>query len=106
MTTPLLDTRGNMSPKGAAELAATIRNFWLAQGFEGIETRVELEQISSISRHGVWVVRSNMCNGRPPRQKSERSKPSLADIIAAHPVKRIPMGVRTQDEWISVVRPS
>ena len=70
-TTPLLDTRGNMSPKGAAELAGTIRNYWIAQGFEGIETRVELEQISSISRHGVWVVRSNMCNGVPPRNARE-----------------------------------
>lgn len=69
--TPLLDIRGNMSPKGAAELAATIHNFWLAQGYEGIETRVELEQISSISRHGVWVVRSNMRNGVPPRWKMQ-----------------------------------
>ena len=83
MSTPLLDTRGNMSPKGASELAATIRNFWLAQGYEGIETRIELEQISSISRHGVWVVRSNMRNGVPPRWKRDVSPVrQIQDLIS------------------------
>ncbi len=64
---PLLDNRGNMTPKGAADLAHTIREFWLAKGHEGIETWVETQQTSP--KQLVHVVRSNMRNGMPPRWK-------------------------------------
>ena len=70
--TPLLDNRGNMSPIGAADLAASIRAFWLAKGYEGIETRVEMAY--DRGKHSYWVVRSNMRNGIPPRWKIDMQK--------------------------------
>lgn len=65
--TLLFDNRESMSPKGAAELAHTIADYWIALGYEGIETWVEIQQTSP--KQLVHVVRSNMRNGVPPRCK-------------------------------------
>lgn len=60
-----------LTPRGAQALADRIRNFWLAQGYSGIQTWVE--QIPGIMYgQTCYIVRTNMVRGVPPGGKTEK----------------------------------
>lgn len=53
-----------LSSVTAQQLADRIRDFWIAQGFHGIRTRIEP---SALDHCTIWVVRSNIVRGFPPK---------------------------------------
>lgn len=65
----------NLTQDGARELAARLDAYWHARGATHVKHRVEPKQLTTRdaqklwgnSRAAIYVVRSNLVNGSPPR---------------------------------------
>jgi hypothetical protein len=55
-----------LSEAGAWALAARLRDHWHEQGYE-IEAWVEAVRTESKENRHIWVVRTNLVGGLPPR---------------------------------------
>jgi len=59
--------RDRISFSGANMLAVEIANWWRERGHPGIQTWVEPIPLRFAVDRPVYMVRSNMVNGKPPR---------------------------------------
>jgi hypothetical protein len=59
----------NLSRNGAIAMAARLQNFWLEQGATNVRHWVEHVRGNRANRGGpgIYVVRSNLVSGNPPR---------------------------------------
>lgn len=56
---------------GAFRLAATIRAYWVSEGFP--EPKVRVEQISTNNKDAYYVVRSDMVGGMPAGKRGKKA---------------------------------
>lgn len=64
------DTSDNLSRSGAAALAARLDAYWHAKGAVSVRHWVEPAALAKATRAAVWVVRSNLVRGQPPRRRA------------------------------------
>jgi len=64
------DSGDGLTEEGAKRLASHMKNFWKRRGYS-IETRLE-QTPGKDPNHKVWVIRSNMLAGFPPKQHGNR----------------------------------
>lgn len=71
MTLRPIAVTDNLKEFGAYQLAATIRAYWLSEGFP--EPKVRVEQISTNNKDAYYVVRSDMVGGMPAGKRSKKA---------------------------------
>jgi hypothetical protein len=56
-----------LTREGAQRLAADIENYWVGRGYRGLQMEVAVFK-DYHDHHPMFMVRSNMVNGLPPRE--------------------------------------
>jgi hypothetical protein len=74
----LKDYPNRLNQAGALELEKIIRKYWSDRGY-AIETVVE-PMTDRISKNPIYVVRSNLWNGWPPRQSKIAAQPKKSPV--------------------------
>jgi hypothetical protein len=85
MATPEKDY---LTQSGATDLAAIIHKHWAEKGHL-VHVRVEKQQatLNQSSRADIWVIRSNLVSGLPPRAGSEISVPNrVSEEVLGEPL--------------------
>lgn len=71
MTASLPAFADNLREFGAHKLAATIRAYWVSEGYP--EPKVRVEQVPPNAKDGYYVVRSNMVGGMPAGKRGRKA---------------------------------
>lgn len=71
MTLRPIAVTDNLKEFGAYQLAATIRAYWVSEGFP--EPKVRVEQVPPNAKEAYFVVRSDMVGGMPVGKRGRKA---------------------------------